>query len=291
MSAAKKGLGRGFDSLIPTDLFDDSFDPTVQQDVKVSQQTELPISQITANPDQPRRAFDNEALTELADSIREHGVLQPIIVVSHKGGYQIVAGERRYRASKLAGLNKVPVIVRTMNGQNQLEVALIENIQRRDLNAIETATAYAKLRDQFNMTTEQISKRVHKSPSAVTNTMRLLKLPKDVIMAIAEGKITEGQARPLIGQSEEAIIDILPRIIGENWSARRVEQYILQLKQSSGDQTGSAGATNVYQYEQDSFQTKFNSKVAIKTTAKGSGKIVISFNDADDFQRIKNILG
>lgn len=158
MSAAKKGLGRGFESLIPTDLIDDSFDPnspfdpTAQQDEKVSTERTLPIAKISANPDQPRRTFEQTGLDELADSIKEHGVIQPIIVTPRDGAYQIVAGERRFRASKMAGIQEIPVIIRSMTDQNQLEVSLIENIQRRDLNSIETAVAYAKLRDQFNLT-------------------------------------------------------------------------------------------------------------------------------------------
>ncbi len=140
--AAKKGLGRGFESLIPTDLIDDSFnpnavyDPTAAQDEKVSQLSTLSLESIHPNADQPRKQFDQEAIEELAASVKEHGVLQPIIVVRHGDGYQIVAGERRYRASRLAGLKEVPVIIRTMTAQNQLEVSLIENIQRRDLNTI-----------------------------------------------------------------------------------------------------------------------------------------------------------
>ena len=222
MAAAKKGLGRGFESLIPTDLIDDSFnpnaayDPTAAQDEKVSEQATLPLESIHANADQPRKNFDQDAIEELAASIKEHGVLQPIIVVTHGNGYQIVAGERRYRASRLAGLKEVPVIIRTMTAQNQLEVSLIENIQRRDLNTIETATAYVKLRDQFNLTNDQISERVHKSVPAVINTMRLLKLPKEVVALIAEGQLTEGQARPLIGQDPNIIVKVIPRIIAES---------------------------------------------------------------------------
>ena len=198
MSAAKKGLGRGFESLIPTDLIDDSFnpnsvyDPTAQQDEQVSQEKTLPLAKLHANPDQPRRTFDPEALEELAASLKEHGLIQPILVTPKGEGYEIVAGERRYRAAKLAHLAEVPVIIRSLSDQNQLELSLIENIQRRDLNSIETATAYAKLRDQFNLTNDEIAGRVHKSASAVINKMRLLKLPAEVIALIAEGQLSGG---------------------------------------------------------------------------------------------------
>lgn len=289
MSSIKKGLGRGFDSLIPTDLFDDSFDPTAQQDGKVSELTELPLSEVHANPDQPRRTFDEAALDELAESVREHGVLQPIIVTKDTNGYQIVAGERRYRASQKAGLKKVPVIIRSLTDQHKLEISLIENIQRRDLNTIETATAYAKLRDQFNMTNEQIAKRVHKSTSAVMNTMRLLKLPKEVIVAIAEGDLSEGQARPLIGQPEDLILRLVPRIIAEEWSARKVEQYIVSLKKSV-EQNDATPQESTHQADINALQEKLKTKIAIQTNAKGAGRVVIAFKNSEEFERIKKLI-
>lgn len=301
MSAAKKGLGRGFESLIPTDLIDDSFnpnsifDPTAQEEEKVSQEKTLAIDKITANPDQPRRQFDQEALEELAESIKEHGVIQPIIVTPKDGGFEIVAGERRFRASKLAGLTKIPVVVRSMTDQNQLEVSLIENIQRRDLNTIETAVAYAKLRDQFNLTNEQISKRVHKSTSAVMNTMRLLKLPKEVVSLIAEGQLSEGQARPLIGQDPDLIIKIVPRIIAEEWTARKVEQYMVNYRKSKAASADEAGSkkeiADQHEAQIEALRARLNAKVDIRTNNKGAGKIVIAFKDADELRRIQDILG
>ena len=156
----KKGLGCGFNSLIPTNLIDEAFDPTAHQDDKMSELRHIPIEQIIPDPDQPRRVFDQDALEELATSIKEHGVVQPIVVVPQKDKFLIVAGERRWRASKIAQLKKVPCIVRSMSDQHRLEVSLIENLQQHDLNALETATAYLKLRDQFNMTLEQIGQRV-----------------------------------------------------------------------------------------------------------------------------------
>lgn len=300
MSAAKKGLGRGFESLIPTDLIDDSFDPnsiydpTAQQDEQVSQEKTLPIAKLQANPDQPRRHFDEEALEELAASIKEHGLIQPILVTPKGEGYEIVAGERRYRASKLAGLDKVPVIIRSLSDQNQLEISLIENIQRRDLNSVETATAYAKLRDQFNLTNDEISKRVHKSTPAVINTMRLLKLPKEVVALIAEGQLTEGQARPLIGQDPNLIVKIVPRIIAEEWSARKVEQYVVNLKKGKvddADTTKKSALESQHEAAIETLRTRLNTKVNIRTNAKGAGKIVISFKNSKDLERIQELLG
>lgn len=301
MSAAKKGLGRGFESLIPTDLIDDSFDPnstfdpTAKQDEKVSTEMLLPLSKLRANPDQPRRTFDAEGLEELAASIKEHGVLQPIIVTPKGEWYEIVAGERRFRASKLAGLTEIPVVIRSLSDQNQLEISLIENIQRRDLNAIETAVAYAKLRDQFNLSNEKIARRVHKSVPAVVNTMRLLKLPKEVIALVGEGKLSEGQVRPLIGQEEAAILEVLPRIVTEHWSARKVEQYVVNLKKSKDDtdahDTDSSEVKNRYETRIEALRSRLDTRVAIRANSKGAGTIVIGFKDQDDFERIQELLG
>ena len=156
---AARGLGRGFDSLIPTDVLDETFDPTAGSDEKVSELRFVAVEAIVPNPDQPRRDFDRAALEELAESLKHHGVIQPIIVAAKGDKYQIVAGERRWRAAQIAGLDKVPALVRTLSNQHKLEVALIENLQRENLNALETATAYLKLNTQFNMTHEEIAKR------------------------------------------------------------------------------------------------------------------------------------
>ena len=300
--AVKKGLGRGFESLIPTDLgdaFNDDgvYDPTAKEDKKVSKELSLPLAKLRANADQPRRSFDEEALRELADSIKEHGLIQPIVVTPKGNVYEIVAGERRFRASKLAGLSEVPVIIRTLSAQNQLEISLIENIQRRDLNSIETATAYAKLRDQFNLTNEQIAARVHKSASAVNNTMRLLKLPSQVVALIANGTLREGQVRPLIGLNEDAITAILPRIIEQEWSARKVEQYVVTLKQQAqpGNESNKQTTTNntgePYEAIAAHLRERFgSSKLSIRTNSKGAGKIVIPFKSEADFKRIEQLL-
>ena len=213
----KKGLGRGFDSLIPTNLFDEAFDPTAGQDATMSQLRQIPITDITPDPDQPRRFFDEEALRELADSIRRHGVVQPIVVTPRGAQFMIVAGERRWRAAQLAGLVEIPSIIRSLSDQHRLEVSLIENLQRRDLNPLETATAYMKLRDQFNMTLEQIGQHVGgKSVSAISNTLRLLKLPSVVRTALFENKISEGQARTLVGLPDDVAEDLLrqTRLVG-----------------------------------------------------------------------------
>lgn len=288
MSAGKQALGRGFSSLIPDDLLDDTFDPTASQDEKVSQLRYVPLDRIHADPDQPRRTFDKEALDELADSIREHGVLQPIIVTESDNGYQIVAGERRFRASTIAGIDTIPVLVRSLTNQHKLELSLIENLQRRDLNAIETATAYVKLRDQFNLSQDEIGRRVHKSPSAISNTMRLIRLPKKVQQAIADGRLTEGQARPLVGQDEAFIEQILPKIIAEDWSARKVEQYMINAKNSP--QTHTKTTEPQHESTTVALKERLKTDVAIRVNGHGAGSIVIKFKDETDFERIQKLI-
>lgn len=290
----KKGLGRGFESLIPIELLDESFDPTAAQDQKVSEMRHIKLTEIVADPDQPRRSFEEAALEDLAASIAEHGILQPIVVTPYQGGYQIVAGERRYRASKLVGLDKIPALVRTLSGQHKLELSLIENLQRRDLNVVETATAYLKLRDQFNLTLEQIGQRVgKKSISTVSNTLRLLKLPVSVRTALAEGKVSEGQVRPLIGLDETLINKLLPQIIQQEWSARRTEQYIVQLKQSHNTDISRPKQTPAQSpYEDDTkrIARRFATDVSVRTNTKGAGQIVIKFTSGEEFRRIQKLL-
>lgn len=291
----KKGLGRGFDALIPTELLDESFDPTAAQDDRVSELRHIKITEISPDSDQPRRAFDEDAINELAASIAEHGILQPIVVTPKNGGYQIVAGERRYRAAKIAGLDKIPSLVRTLTDQHKLELSLIENLQRRDLNPLETATAYLKLRDQFNLTLDEIGHRVGgKSVSAVSNTLRLLRLPESVRRAVLDGSLSEGQARPLIGADEKVIDEILPRILAEEWSARKIEQFIVQVKKMAKSPIDTERKKPVsatpYEDEVKRLGKRFSTDISVKTNAKGAGQIVIRFKDDRDFQRIQKLL-
>lgn len=292
--SVKKGLGRSFDSLIPTELLDESFDPTAAQDDKVSDLRHIKLSEIKADPDQPRRAFEEAALAELTLSISQHGILQPIVVTPKDDGYQIVAGERRFRAAQRAGLDKVPALVRTLSSQHKLELSLIENLQRRDLNVLETATAYLKLRDQFNLTLEQIGQRVGgKAVSSISNTLRLLRLPESVRKALLEGKLTEGQARPLVNVDPEVTEAILPIILKEEWSARKIEQYIVQLKNAAkapGKQAKKPVTTAPYEEDTKRLVERLAADVKVKTTAKGSGQIVIRFKSDADFQRIQQLL-
>jgi len=287
-----RGLGRGFEALIPTDNIDVDFDPTADEDAKDSKLREIKVSDIEPDPNQPRREFKEDQLRALAESIKEHGVLQPIVVTKEGDKYRIVAGERRWRASKIAEIEKIPAIVRTLDAQNRLELSLIENVQREDLNAIETATAYAKLKNQFNMGSDEIAHRVGKSESAIINTMRLLSLPEDVKHAMVEHKLSEGQMRPLITASPEQIKVVLPKIIEEGWSARKVEQYMVEVK-ARAKAANNAKVRSV-SAESESRAARLSEKlgvnVKVRTNAHGSGDIVLKFKDEKELERLCSIL-
>ena len=255
-----KGLGRGFESLIPTELIDEEFDITAAEDKKDSELKELKITDIIRDEDQPRREFNAEAIEALAASIKEHGVLQPIVVTKEDGKYKIVAGERRWRASKIAGLDKIPAIIRTLDSQNRLELSIIENAQREDLNAIELATAYAKLKTQFNLSSKDIAAKVGKSEASIQNTMRLLNLPDDVKKIMVKEKLSEGVMRPLVSADEKTVKKVLPKIIKEGWTARKVERYFAENKKKSST---AAIKRDAYRKEEDILSAKYNSVVRI----------------------------
>lgn len=278
MALGKKGLGRGFESLIPTDLVDEAFDPTSSEDAKVSKLVELKIEEVVRDEDQPRKEFNAEALQELADSIKEHGVLQPIVVVKKGDKYQIVAGERRWRASKLAKKETIPAILRTLDAQNKLELSIIENAQREDLNPIELATAYAKLKEQFNLSSDEIAKKVGKSKSSIVNTMRLLKLPDEAKKAMQEHNLMEGPMRPLISLDAETIHDILPKMIAGDWSARKVEQYVAENKKKSST---VATKNTTYLKDEARLSREFDCEVKIKGRS-----VTFSTKDDAEFRRL-----
>lgn len=290
--SVKRGLGRGFESLIPTEVIDETFDPTAEQDERMSELRHIALSLIEPDADQPRTVFDADAIQELATSIKEHGLLQPIVVVPHGSGtFSIVAGERRFRAAKIAGLKTIPALVRTLSAQHKLELSLIENLQRSDLSAIETATAYLKLRDQFNLSLEEIGHRVGgKSVAAVSNTMRLLRLPQSVRQAILDGKMTEGRARPLISLDEAIIDELLPRILAEEWSARTIEQYASRLKRAQERAVRPAQHPTRYITQTEQLTKRFATDVSVRAGAKGTGKIIIPFKNSADFERITKLL-
>lgn len=290
MSAAR-GLGRGLDKLIPTDTVEDFFDPTAEEDEKVSKLRDIAVDEIIPDPDQPRREFDEKQLEALARSIKENGVVQPIVVVKEGEKYKIVAGERRWRASRMANLDKIPAIVRTLDAQKRLEISLIENVQREDLNPIEIATVYAKFRSQFNLSNAEIAKRVGKSESAIINTTRLLNLPDSAKHAMVEHKLSEGQMRPLVTLDEAQIEKILPKIIDEGWSARKVEQYKVNLNnRAKAEKAGAEREKQETDTYAESIGDRLGVKVAIKTSARGTGEIVLKFKNKEELEKLCSIL-
>lgn len=294
---SKKGLGRGFDSLIPTDVIDETFDPTASNDGRISELRYIQLDEISSNPDQPRRKFDEAPLNELAESIVAHGVLQPVVVAPQGQGYIIIAGERRWRAARIAGLKKIPALVRTATNQHKLELALIENLQREDLNPMETATAYLKLKNQFNLTNDEIGKKVGgRSSASISNIVRLLQLPEYAKIAIAEGVISEGHGRQLLALHEDSAAqkDLFDRIVEGDWSVRKAEQYVIGYKNGKATSGDSQRATAVRSTRTnteltEALASKLSLPVVQKTTAKG-GQIIISFKSEKDLENLKNLL-
>lgn len=268
------GLGRGLDALIDTSHVDTNGGSSI---------SEIAISQIIANPDQPRRTFDQEALEELADSIREHGVISPITLRDNGDDtYMIIAGERRFRASKLAGLEQIPAYIRTAKDEQVMEWALIENIQREDLDAIEIALAYQRLMDDYNLTQERMSERVGKKRATVANYLRLLRLPAEVQVGIKEKKIDMGHARAILAApSAERQLDLYQRILKEGLSVRKVEALAQEVKTEKKTPSNKKGHT--YSALEKELGNKLGLKVKIQ-----EGKVTISFSTEEELQSIAN---
>ena len=253
-------LGRGLEALIPTELIDEQFDLTAEEDKSTSELKNLEVSEIEPDKEQPRSEFNEEAIEALAGSIKEYGVLQPIVVTREEDKYKIVAGERRWRAAKLAGLKKIPAIIRTVDSQNRLELSIIENAQREDLSAIELATAYAKLGTQFNLTPADIAGRIGKKEATIVNTMRLLSFPDDVKKIMAKEKLSEGVMKPLINVEEKLMREVLDRIIAEGWSVRQVERYMASVKKKS---SVKAIKKDAYRKQEDKLSEKYHAVARI----------------------------
>lgn len=290
--ANKRGLGRGFDSLIPTEVIKEEFDITASDDKAVSELRQIKISKIVRDESQPRKTFDEEALKSLSESIKEYGVLQPIVVVAKDDGFQIVAGERRWRASKMAELDTIPALVRTLSGIKKLETAIIENVQREDLNAMEFATALAKMRDQFNLSVSEIAKKIGKSMSMVSNHLKLFSLPEYAKKAVAEDKMSEAHARQILALEgdEEAQKTLFNGIIKSGWSVRQAEQFVIAYKKG-GKSTRSAA--KVVKQEND-FTKAMSSLIGLpvkqKVMGRGAGQIIISYKDEKEIDKIKKAL-
>ena len=283
------GSGRGLDALI------DTSEVNTQGSSNLN---EVDIAQIEPNPNQPRREFDPEALQELANSIRELGIIQPITVRKVESGkYQIIAGERRWRASQQAGLTRIPAYIVTVEDQGVMEMALVENIQREDLNAIEIALAYQHLADETGMTQAKISERVGKSRAAVTNYMRLLKLPAQVQMALKNHEIEMGHARALLAiDSPTQQIKLFKEIQQQHYSVRKVEELIQALKSGEDVKTAKGKIASKAQLPEefnilkDRLSSFFQAKVQMTCSPKGKGKISILFDNEEELERIMNAL-
>ena len=254
----------------------------------------LPIDQIEANPFQPRTEFDQTALDELTDSIRVHGLIQPVTVRRlHDKAYQLISGERRFRASQMANLTEIPAYVRLADDQQMLEMALIENIQRQDLNAIEVAISYQRLKEECNLTDETLSERVGKQRSTITNYLRLLKLPVDIQQAIKDGQLSMGHARALAGLNDIAFqLSLLRQIVQEGLSVRAVENLIARHQEDrSGKKTkADKGLPDPLRNIQDQFRAYFGAKVDLKRNEKGKGSITIKFENDGELNRLIDLI-
>ena len=283
MAAQKKysSLGRGLDALISTDTVKTGGSSSI---------SEIAINKIKANPNQPRREFAPEALQELADSIKEIGIIQPITLRQMEDGtYQIIAGERRFRASQLAGLTALPAYIRTADDENVMEMALIENIQREDLNAMEIALAYQHLLDEYDLTQERLSERVGKKRTTIANYLRLLKLPAQIQMALKNHELDMGHARALLSLDNPVDqINLFQDIQIMGYSVRKVEEIIKKMKSTKAP--APAKPAGEYDLLKKHLSTFFNTDVQLTCNAKGKGKIAITFKDEDELQRIITLL-
>ena len=297
--AAARGLGKGLDALIPSGMNEKSVSNKEKEKKNASSEktggeTLVNITKVEPNREQPRKNFDEDALEELADSIKQFGLLQPILVQDRKTYYEIIAGERRWRAAKKAGLKEVPVIIKNLTEQEIVEIALIENIQREDLNPIEEAQAYKRLLTEFNLKQDEVAERVAKSRTAVTNSMRLLKLCDDVQQMIIDGMISTGHARALISiEDSEQQYQIAQQIFDEKLSVRDVEKLVKNLgKPAKAKKTVMTDKSleAVYQDIEENLKQKLSTKVSITSKGNGAGKIEIEFYSHDDLEKLIDLL-
>lgn len=288
METKKRALGRGLEQLFNTDNLNiDTIERQIYDEATNEEIVEIAIDELRPNPYQPRKVFNDEALQELAASIKEHGVFQPIIVKKSIKGYEIIAGERRFRASKIAGLSKIPAIIRTFTDEQMMEIALLENLQRENLNAIEEAEAYKAMISKLHLTQEELSKRVGKSRSHITNILGLLRLPNEVQTMVNDGKITMGHARVLSKlESDEEIISMANNIVNNKLPVREVEKLATDDNVEKKNKiTRKSNENSEYKYVEDIMIEKLDTKVKIKDK-----KIEIKFTNVADLNRILEIL-
>ena len=287
---AARGLGRGLDSLIPVSVAEDK---VIESEAKKDgKETLVKISKIEPNKKQPRKNFDEEKIEELAESIKQHGLIEPILVQDRGDHYEIIAGERRWRASLKAGLKEIPVLIRNYSEQEIVEISLIENIQRQDLDPIEEAMAYKRLIDEFKMSQEEVAKRVSKNRTTITNSIRLLKLSDKVQEMVINRELSEGQARALISiedkKKQEALAE---KIVKEQLTVRAVEKLIRDENKPKKEKVADNKELDVfYQNIAEKLKVKLGTKVSVTGKGDGAGKIEIEFYSTDDIDRIISML-
>lgn len=299
MAVKRNGLGKGLDSLIPnknekkpkTSAKIDDREKKEEEVVK-SGEIMVKINQVEPNRDQPRKDFDEDALVELADSIKQFGILQPLIVQKKKDYYEIIAGERRWRAAKIAGVKEVPVIVKEFTDQEIVEISLIENIQRENLNPIEEAMAYKRLLEEFNLKQDEVAERVSKSRTAVTNSMRLLKLSPRVQQMIVDDMISTGHARALLAIDDEEQQYILAnKIFDEKLSVRETEKLVKALKNPKKEiKKPKSEHTFVYDNIEEQMKNIIGTKVSVNPKANGKGRIEIEYYSEEELERIYDLI-
>ena len=293
---ASRGLGKGLDSLIPDAVGESKAKKEEKgggENTEKETQTLVKITKVEPNRKQPRKKFDEDSLQELADSIKQFGLLQPILVQDRKDHYEIIAGERRWRAAKMAGLKEVPIIVRDYSEQEIMEISLIENIQREDLNPIEEAQAYKRLLTEFNLKQDELAERVSKSRAAVTNSIRLLKLCDEVQQMVIEDMISTGHARALLAvENAEDQYNLAQRIFDEKLSVRDVEKLVKNLnKPAKPKKLDDVTMQMIYRDIEEKLKQRLSTKVTVSAKGEGSGKIEIEFYNHEDLDRLLEMMG
>lgn len=295
-----RGLGKGLDSLIPMGdgigKADKNSSTSSNNESIENKETLVKITKVEPNRDQPRKNFNEDALEELAESIKQFGLLQPIIVQDKKDHYEIIAGERRWRAAKIAGLKEVPVIIKNLSEQEIVELSIIENIQREDLNPIEEALAYKRLLTEFSLTQDQVAERVSKSRTAVTNAMRLLKLCDEVQQMVIDDMISTGHARAILTiENPEEQYALAQRIFDEKLSVRDVEKIMKNkykpVKEKKQAKEAGKDLSFIYQNIEEKLKTSLGTKVSVSSKGDGTGKIEIEFFSNDELERIMELIG
>lgn len=295
MAVKKSGLGKGLDSLIPKQNSEASKSVKEKESVTVKtvikkEEIKLKITEVEPNREQPRKKFDEDALIELSDSIKQFGVLQPLIVQKREGYYEIIAGERRWRAAKMAGLKEIPVIIKDFTDQQIVEISLIENIQRENLNPIEEAIAFKRLLTEFNLKQDEIAERVSKSRTAVTNSMRLLKLDERVQQMIVDDMISTGHARALLAvENKDMQYKLAQRVFDEKLSVRDVEKLMKSLSNEKKKEKTEVKNQFIYENLEEKMKALFGTKVAINHKSNNQGKIVIDYYSNEELERLMDL--